>query len=322
MSAKLLLLTGASGFIGDRIQNLVLRQGYNLRILTRKPCSRRFKLDCFVGDLTDAMACRRAMENVNIVVHAAGEKRDTTRFSVVNIEGTENLLTAAVYEGVERFVHISSVGVIGADSLKSSVFDEDVPCKPRNEYERSKWEGEKLVQHAGKKGLPIAILRLANVFGEGDPEHGLLRLMRSVKKGWFAYLGGRDSICNYVFVDDVAAACITLAEHPGAVGHTYNLSDDCTLGEFVDTVADELRVSRPRFQLPSSLSILLRAGLKALRAFPHFSRAPTIARLITLHNQARFSTNRLADELGFRCPVGWQVGLGRVVKWYRSQGVL
>jgi len=322
MLAKLVLLTGASGFIGTRLQRLLLNSGYHVRILTRKPDWKLSSVDCFVADLADALACRRAMENVNIVIHAAGEKRDVTRFSIVNVQGTENLLAAAVCEGVERFVHISSVGVTGANPLNPKVFSEEVPCKPRNEYERSKWGAEKLVQHAGMKGLPIAILRPATVFGDGDPEHGLLRLIRSVKNGWFAYLGGRHAICNYVFVDDVAVACITLVEHPAAVGHTYNLSDDCTLGEFVDGLADELGVARPRFQLPGSVSIVMRAGLWTLRGFPSFSKFSVISRLISLNNQARFTTTRLADELGFRCPVGWREGLSRVVRWYRSQGML
>jgi len=322
MSVKLVLLTGASGFIGTRLQRLLLNSGYHVRILTRKPDWKLPSVDCFVGDLTDALACRRAMENVNIVIHAAGEKRDASRFSIVNVQGTGNLLVAAVYERVERFVHISSVGVVGADPLKSKVFSEDISCKPRNEYERSKWEAEKLVRRAATKGLQAAILRPANVFGDGDPEQGLLRLIRSVKNGRFVYLGGRFAICNYVFVDDVAEACVTLAEHPTAVGHTYNLSDDCTLGEFVDTLADELEVARPRYQLPRSLSILMRTGLRALRGFPNVSKVSTIARLISLNSQARFTTTRLVDELGFNCPVGWCEGLFRVVRWYRSQGML
>jgi dihydroflavonol-4-reductase len=322
MSAKLVLLTGASGFIGSRVQSLLLNRGYHLRILTRKPDRKLPPIDCFVGDLTDASACRRATENVNIVIHAAGAKRDATQFWMVNVQGTENLLAAAVCEGVERFVHISSVGVIGADPLKSKVFGEDISCKPRNEYERSKWEAEKLVQRAAMKGLQVAILRPANVFGEGDPEQGLLRLIRSVKNGWFVYLGGRYAICNYVFVDDVADACITLAEQPAALGHTYNLSDDCTLGEFVDALADELEVARPRFQLPGSLSILMKTGLRTLRGFPSVSNISIISRVMSLNNQARFATARLADELGFRCLLGWRVGLDRVIRWYRSQGAL
>ena len=317
-----MLLTGASGFIGNRLQKVLIRRGCHLRVLTRKPEKITASVDCFVGDLTDASACRKAMEKVNVVIHVAGEKRDISRFWPVNVRGTNNLIEAASDEGVGRFVHLSSVGVIGADPLKSKVFGEDASCMPRDEYERSKWEAEKLVQQAAKKGLPVAILRPSNVFGDCDPERGLLKLIQSVKKGWFVYLGGRDVLCNYVFVDDVAHACLSLAEHPAAVGHTYHLSDECTLGEFVDAVADDLRVKRPIIHLPSSLGILMRKTLRMMRALSGFSTSSMGIRLISLNNQARFATTRLADELGLQYPVGWRAGLGRVVDWYRSQSMV
>jgi nucleoside-diphosphate-sugar epimerase len=322
MAPKLVLLTGASGFIGTRVQSLLLKSGYHIRILARKPDVKLSSIDCIVGDLLDTLVCQRATENVSIVIHAAGAKRDITRLWKVNVQGTENLLAAALCEGVERFVHISSVGVIGADPLNPKAFSEEVSCRPRNEYERSKWEAEKLVKHAGMKGLQVVILRPANVFGDADPEHGLLRLIGSVKNGWFVYLGGRHAICNYVFIDDVADACKILAEHPDAAGHIYNLSDDCTLGEFVDVIADELGVARPRFQIPDSMSILMRTGLRILQGYSSVSKFLIISRLISLNNQVKFITNRLADELGFRCPVGWRQGLSRIVRWYRSQGMV
>lgn len=320
--AKLVLLTGASGFIGTRVQNLLLDRGYRLKVLTRKPNRTHPSIDYFVGDLIDASACQKSMGNVNVVIHIAGEKRDESRFWPVNVQGTENLLAAAVNKGVDRFVHLSSVGVIGADPLQSKAYREDVACMPRNNYERSKWEAEQLVQQAAKKGLPAAILRPSNVFGEDDPEQGLLRLIQSIKKGWFFYLGGRGVMCNYVFVEDVAHACLALAEHPNAVGRIYHISDDCTLGEFVDALADELKVKRPGLRLPEPLAILMRKGLRVLRHLPFFTQSSTTARLIVLNNQARFRTNRISEEIGFRYTVGWREGLSRIVRWYRSQGEL
>ncbi|MCK4821172.1 NAD-dependent epimerase/dehydratase family protein, partial [bacterium] len=279
-------------------------------------------VSCSVGDLTDASACRQAMDNVNVVIHVAGEKRATSSFWPVNVQGTKNLLDAAVTDGVERFVHVSSVGVIGADPLQSKVFGEDVPCMPRNEYERSKWEAENLVKQAASEGLPVTILRPANVFGDCDPERGLLSLIRSVLNGWFIYIGGRDAICNYVYVEDVAHACLALVENPRAIGGTYHLSDACTLGEFVDVLADELGVKRPSLKVPNSIARLLRAALRGARRLPWVSHSPAFDRLISLNNQASFATFGLADELGFHCPVGWREGLVRLVEWYRCQGEL
>ena len=318
--SKLVLLTGGSGFIGTHVQTLLLNLGYRLKVLTRRSDGTQSSVDCFVGDLKDAAACRQAMDHVHVVIHIAGAKREASNFWPVNVHGTENLLAAAMDKGVERFVHLSSVGVIGADPLQSRVFSEEAPCKPRNDYERSKWEAEKLVHQAATKGLPVAILRPANVFGDGDPEKGLLRLIRNVQNGWFIFVGGRNAICNYVFVEDVAHACVALAEHPGAVGRTYHLSDDCMLGEFVEGLSDELGVKRCRLELPGPLHECIRTLLRMMRHSPNFSKSFVVSRLISLNNQARFTTNRMAVELGFRYSVGWREGLRRVVRWYRSQG--
>jgi len=322
-SKSLILLTGASGFIGSRVQGLLMERGCRIRALTRKAkVVFPSPIDRFVGDLTDVSACRDAMDGVNVVIHLAGAKRKPASFWPVNVQGTSNLLAAAVDGGVDRFVHVSTVGVIGADQLRNFVFDENVPCNPQNLYEQSKWESEKLIVDAGRDGLAVTILRPANVFGDRHPEQGLLTLIQAVHRGRFAYLGGRDVICNYVFVEDVAHAILALTEHPNAVGGIYHLSDSCTLGEFVDVMAAELGVEKPALQLPNFLACLVRVALRGAKRLPMVSNSSAFARLVSLNNQTGFGTRRLADEIGFELPVGWRVGLMRVVEWYRSKGVI
>ena len=313
------LLTGATGFIGNRILNLLVKQGYSsVRALSRQPGSSGGKVDWFVGDLLDTSRCQQVVSGIDIIIHAAGVKRDRASLWDVNVQGTENLLQAASATKIDRFVHISSVGVIGADPLQANVFDEDAPCVPQNEYARSKWASEQLVSQMGAQGLPVAILRPANVFGDNDPACGLSTLIRSVKSGRFAYLGGRDVVCNYIFVEDVAHACLTLAEHDRAVGRIYHLADQCLLSEFVGAIADLLSVPYPHWTAPELLVRFVRLVLRVTRRQPGLAQHPVLARLLSLNNQARFSTNRLADELGFRLPVGWQAGLARVIHWYQA----
>jgi len=318
----LFLITGGTGFIGRRVQTLLRVRGYRSCILTRRPDLDESTEDFFVGDLVDASACRRAVAGVNTVIHIAGEKLDPTRFELVNIKGTKNLLVASIDERIQRFVYVSSLGILGADPLQVRVFDENAQCRPRNGYERSKWEAEKVVQETGREGLAVAILRPANVFGDCDPDQTFLELARTVRDGRFVFLGGRNSLINMVFVEDVAHAVLALAEHPNAAGGIYHLSDTCTIGEFVDALSEELHVQKPGLEVPALLVWFSRVLLKALRRSPGVSHSSTFDRLISLNNQASFATSRLADELGFHCPVGWRAGLGRMVRWYRSQGEL
>jgi len=319
---KLVLLTGATGFIGTRLRTLLTDQGYHLRVLTRQPAHDLDTVNHIVGDLTNAAVCRKTLEGVDGVIHVAGEKRNPANFWPSNVETVANLIDAAVDAGVGRFVHLSTVGVIGADSLRPGLYDEDEPCIPRSDYERSKWEAEKLLNQAAIEGLSVAILRPANVFGDKDPEKGLLRLIRSVRDGSFVYIGGRDVICNFIYVGDVAHACMALLSNPNADGRTYNLSDDCTLGEFVDAIAGELGVSKPKLQMPNMFRRLIRISLHVTRHFPVLSELSFIARLMSLNNRARFQTSMLHDELGFICPVGWREGLRRLVTHYQVEGLL
>ena len=303
------------------MQVLFTERGYRIRILTRKSSSPDPYVETVVGDLGDPSVCEKALDGVNLVVHAAGEKSDPTKFWSVNFKGTENLLNAVNNKRIRRFVYISSVGVIGADPLQDGLFGESSLCNPPNGYEKSKWEAEKLVLNAGNS-MKVAILRPANVFGEHDPRHGLLTLARNIKKGRFIYTGGQNSQCNYVYVEDVAHAILALVEHAAAGGRVYHLSDSCMIGAFVSALADELGVPRPSVQLSGPLSNLLRIVLRVIIKFPTVAQSSAVSRLVSLNNRARFATARLVNELGFKCPVGWRAGLGRIVKWYHEEGKL
>jgi len=303
------------------VQSLLVKSGFHLRVLARKPGPPLPQVTHFLGDLTDPSECRRAVNDISVIIHMAGEKLDSSRFWSVNVQGTKNLLDAAVCEGVERFVHVSSIGVIGADPFQAVVFDENAPCRPQDDYERTKWGAEKVLRQVGVE-VPVVILRPVNVFGDRDPDQTLLALARTVRDGRFVFVGGRDSIINMVFVDDVAHAILGIAEHPSAVGRTYHLSDTCTLGEFVDTLADHLGVKRPTLEMPKPVARLVRVVLRGARKLRWLSNSAGFGRLVSLNNQASFASSRLADDLGFAFPVGWRHGVKLMVAWYRSQGIL
>ncbi len=314
-------MTGAFGFIGQRIYDLLLTKGCRMRLFTRKHAD-GLPGEIFTGDIRSADDCRSAMKDVQIVIHAAGEKRDASLFRQVNVQGTRNLITAAQDERVRCFVHFSSVGVLGADSLEKKVFDEDAFCRPDNDYEWSKWEAEQLVHQASTQGLPAVILRPANVFGVGDPEHRLLTLMRTIKRGHFAFLGGKHAVCNYVYVEDVAHACLATLENPRAVGRIYHISDDCLLREFVGAIAEELAVKNPDLVLPEFATAIERKLLRCGRRMKRLRDTSVMARLTALNGLAGFQTGRLREDLGFEYPIGWRRGLSRLIECYRAEAIL
>lgn len=275
-----------------------------------------------VGDITDSGACNEAVRGVTSVIHTAGEKSQALKYMAVNAEGTRKLLAAAQEHNVSRFVHLSSVGVIGADPFCRRVFDEESACRPRNDYERSKWQAEQYVAQAVSGGLETVVLRPANVFGDNDPNLGLLSLARSVHGRRFFFIGGRESRCNFVYVGDVAAAAVIALEHPKVAGGIYHLSDDCTLGVFIDFLADELGVERPRLKVPYPLVALVRKILSMTIIFPVLAGSAIFSRVVSLNNQAYFSSPRLYRDMKFNYPFGWRLGMRRMVDWYRQKGLL
>lgn len=319
---SLILLTGASGFIGGRISQLLTEKGYPVRLLSRTLTGRETPHEVVRGDITDPADCRRAMKDVAFVIHAAGEKRNPALFHAVNAAGTQNLIDAALAARIKRFVHVSSTGTVGADPPCPRVVTEDDPCRPRNGYELSKKEAEERLRKASVSGLEIAVLRPANVFGAGDRERGLLTLIRSVQRGRFAYLGGKASLCNYVCVGDVARACMLLLADPRAAGRVFQLSDDCSIQEFIEEMATLLGVPNPGLSVPESLTGLIRWLLRKRERLGGRPTSALLGRMIGLNNRVGFPVDRLQQELGWRCEIGWKKGLEELIGFYRAEGLL
>ncbi len=314
------LVTGATGFLGRRVSQLLARRGYKACALSRKYSDS--PIPVVVGDIRSESACSEATRGVQVVIHAAAETRDPRLFHQVNVVGTRNVFRAAVENGVERVVHVSTVGVIGADPTEPCIFHEESPCRPRNAYERSKWEAECVVREGGADGPSVVILRPGNVFGDADPRRRLLRLARILRRQRFLYLGGRQAWCNYVFVGDVAEAILATVQDPRAADKTFHVTDGCTLGEFVDAYADDLGVARPTRELPKWAQAWARVGVHYAGKYEWLANSRLFAPAAWFTNRADFATSRLRDDLQFVYPYGWRGGVARTAEWYRSQGVL
>jgi len=318
----MILLTGATGFIGSRIQERVEDAGGPLRILTRKFLPPKEGVEYCQGDITSPDHCRRAMYGIRMVIHAAGEKKASDLFDPVNVRGTENLLRAAQREGVERFVHVSSVGVIGADTLSGTRYGEDSACSPKSLYEKSKRRSEQLVEEAASKGFPAVILRPANVFGERDPNVTFLNLARFVRRGWFFFLGGGNSLINAVYAGDVAAACLALSGQTPPRHRIYHLSCDVTLMDFIANLADRMNVAMHCGSFPSAFVPAARGVIRQMAQVSVFAESDRFSRVMSLYNRARYASTLLNDDFGFILPFGWRRGVERMIGFYRREGLL
>ncbi len=244
------LVTGGSGYIGTHLIESLISQGHIVHALVRTP-SRATHLikpgiDIFNGDLTDISAVMKAMSGCKQVYHMGGcasvWERDPRVYYTINVEGTRNVLDAAIHHKVEKVVFTSTAGVLGP-SISGVVHE----SKSRdidffNEYESSKAHAESLVKsYVTDFGLDAVIVSPTRVYGPyiaGQPGSITLIISKFIQGKWRFIPGDGTKIGNYVFVDDVVSGHL-LAMLNGQPGGTYILGgDNYTYNEFFATLKE------------------------------------------------------------------------------------
>lgn len=221
-----ILVTGATGFIGGQLAARLVALGERVRVLARDP--RRVAVagvEVAQGDLGDPASLAAAVAGVDRVYHCASwiaYKAPWEQVWQVNVQGTANLLDACVAAGVRRVVHMSSVAAGGPSRDGRPVAESDPPAPLDDPYGKSKLEQERLALSYGDRGLEVVVVRPSAVYGPGDPS-GINTLLKLVRRGFLPfYLGGRHTLVNVVPVGDVVAGCIA-AMGRGRAGEVYNL---------------------------------------------------------------------------------------------------
>ena len=242
-----ILITGATGYVGQKLALTLAQLGNEVNILVRNPQSVNVPLHpnihLFRGDVTEKNTIGFAMHGCETVFHTAALvglwANDPSIFFTINVEGTRNMLDAALQTGVKKFVYTSTCGVIGS-SVKEPMSEND----PRisvfdNDYDLSKFLAENLVSDYNNKGLSAVIVRPTKVYGPGIETHpvSINRVIRN-------FILGNISICpspasfisNYVFIDDLVRGHI-LAMEKGRGGEKYILGgENLTYSDFFQNI--------------------------------------------------------------------------------------
>ena len=168
------LVTGASGFLGWHVANLLLERGHSVRALVRSG-SRvpELAVDTVTGDLRDSTSVERAISGCSGVFHVAAYYRlwakDPAELYRSNVDGTRNVLEAAKKAGVERVVYTSTVGCIGIPN--DGLGDEDAKIslgEMTGDYKRSKFMAEQAALDYARGGLPVVIVNPTAPVGDHD----------------------------------------------------------------------------------------------------------------------------------------------------------
>ncbi len=251
---QLALVTGGTGKIGPVLVAELLSNAYRVRVLVRRmdalasvPFYGNPDIEFVRGDITDAASLKHALEGVNVVFHLAALLHINNpgpemmgKYNDVNVNGTRNLLSAAMAENVSRLVLFSTISIYGSGTREQS-FDETSPVNPKGMYAISKLGAEAIAHEFNKKTRDqpplVTILRLASVYGKHMAGNYLL-LVNALKKGFLCLPGGGASMRTLIHEKDVAAGAVIAARNPMAAGKTYNLTDGHahTLKDIVESI--------------------------------------------------------------------------------------
>jgi len=325
------LVTGASGFVGTHLLEILLERGIQT---TAVYFSNKPEKDLVGGNkLINWIKCDLASEDISdhlkgidVVFHLAGysglgSDPDTVRkLNSINVAATERLASAALRAG-SRFIYVSSVAACD-DEQGVRIIDESNDGYPKSEYGRSKCRAEELLRELGKSGLDFTILRPTQLFGEYH-EGSVFELVKVIIQKRFFIIGDGNNATNFYYVKDFVDILMRVAENPICKWKTYIAADEpLRLAALVDEICRHVGVNSPRFRLPRVMGMIMGSMCDitsdALKVKFPLSRQ----RVRAITRDVQYSNQRLITDIGMPAHFGVKTGLARTVKWYNSAGLL
>ena len=321
---KTIFITGATGLVGGHAAEEALRRGHRVRALVRAGSNTRWLdhlgVEKVLGDLEDAGSLRRGAAGADWIFNCAAKVGDwgtLADFRRLNVEALRLLLDSACEARVERFVHVSSLGVYEGRDHHGS--DETVPpaANSLDAYTRSKTEAEALVlQYHKQRSLPAAIVRPGFIYGERD-RTVLPKLLLNLRRGTFAYFGSGEQALNCIYVKNLVHGIFLAAENPSAVGEVFNLTDGEPVSKtrFVSRVAELAGLRAPTRHIPLGLARLLATVIESAAKLRGARNAPIInkARYKFLGLHLDYSIAKARSVLGYEPPYPFDEAIERAM---------
>lgn len=311
------VVTGGSGFVGDRLVARLCAEGHSVRILTRRDTPRIGSCaEVYIGDLTSPDTdLSRFVDDADILFHCAGEINDTARMEAVNVAGTSRLI-AASQGRIGKWVQLSSVGAYGR--VHNGLVTENSPELPEGLYEETKTRSDRLVQEAAAYGaFSAVVIRPSNIYGPMMRNRSLFQLIRAIERGYFFFVGPPGAAANYIYIDNVIDALLSCGIDQRAKGRTYIVSDHCSLETFIAEIAVALGKRIPRLRIPKHIAQFAVTLGGWLPGFPL-----TSSRIGALTCRAVYSTEQIERELGYSHRITMEQGLREMVLAVKARSTL
>lgn len=287
-AGRTVLVTGATGFVGNHLARRLRQEGARLKLLVRNPAKVPAALsdhsDIIQGDLTDRATLGPALQGAEWVFHCAAnvstwDRRD--HYEAVNVQGVHHLMQAIEAQPVppQRLVHVSTVDVYG---LPDRPCDESCPPRlPGFGYGDSKLRGERLLQEQSQRlRLPFVILRPSNVMGPGSPF--IDRIGRELRSGLMLRVAGGAADTGFLYVENLVDCLLWAAQAPQAAGEVYNVVDPAAISwrRFLDDLRQGIDGRGRILDLPYPVALAAAALVEAPYRLLRIRSEPLLHRMI------------------------------------------
>lgn len=310
MGQKLkIVITGATGFVGQHLLEDIDSSKYELTVITRNK-NKIFRflptgVNVVQADLTDLDSLIHAFNGQDVLINLAAEIRNEGKLETTNIQGTKNIIRAVEECGINHVIHLSSVGVYGkAYSDSPCLVDEKSECSPQNEYERTKYISDRLFLDHDNPKFKLTILRPTNVYGEYHPGNALLRLMNHVQARKTLYCQ-EGAVFNYVYVKDLTFIICNTIENSNGYG-VLNVGCAQEIKSFALILAKQMNVKFKLKFIPKIIFVLFKIlGINKLNVVSNF---------------VSYSDDKLKSY--FQYFYGVEKGLLRTIEFYKKEKLL
>ena len=325
-------VTGASGFIGANLVHELNARGHRVKALLRPNSDLRglrgADFEPIYGDVTDKKSLAAAMRGCDWCFHVAASYhlwlKDYAPMYAANVEGTRNVIEAAVSAGCARIVYTSTVGCIGLPKAVNGKIEPTHETTPvsaaqmSNHYKQSKWEAEQVALQLAAKGAPVIVVNPSAPIGPRDvkPTPTGKVIVDFLNREMPAYL---DTGLNWVHVRDVAIGHILAAEK-GRIGERYilgNAEGNWTMKEAFAVLQEITGVPAPKFQVPYAVALYAAHFDEFFSRFTGKAPKAPLAGVRMAKYKMFFSPAKAIRELGLPQTPPRQA-LADAVEWFRT----
>lgn len=322
---EIAVVTGANGFVGSHLVDLLIDRGFQVRCVVRKTSNLRWLenkgVKIFDCGLFDKNGLRTALRNASYVFHVAGVVKAKTPegYFKGNVEPTKILLDIAseMKESIKRFVVVSSQTVTGP-SLNVKPVNEETECKPMTNYARSKFEQEKVTLKYSDK-FPITICRAPAVFGERDTE--IFIYFQTFSKGLTSLIGFDKKVLSLIHVADLVEGLYLAATSKNSIGKIYFISSEeyYSWDEIGDITSKVLGKKAFKVRIPHFIVYIVAAVAQFFSLFSSKPATLNIEKAKDLTQSAWIcDTSKAIRDFGFKQNVSIEEGIRRTCEWYKE----